>query len=400
MGTEIVDQVVKRLSSLPPLPAAVQQLCEMTGDTESSYDKMAEVIATDEVLTTKILRVANSSFYGLSQQVSTVSNAVVVVGFHGIRSLAIGITVFGFKAGVADACPLRRDSLWRHSLAVASGARLLASHFQIRNWEEVFVAGMLHDIGKIIFMECFHDKYTRVLQEAATGSRSLEDLEIKAFGMDHAALGGELCRRWKMPAPLTDMVAMHHQATERRSAEAPQARMLDTIRVADNLARIARIGSDGNPNVERIFLGALHNLDLPSEQLHDFILTLPNEVRQIEEFFDLPAEKPDPLKISPRSAAAGVALKDPGDQEVVQAALCALGYSPVSLKKTTETPGQMVAAIADDSLSKTTGTALKRQGVQPLDFSRWRKENASDDEAIILNVVGFQSWFSEQVGSP
>lgn len=99
MSSDIVDRVIKRVNALPPLPAAVQQLCKMTEDTESSYDQMAEVIASDEVLTTKILHLANSSFYGLSQRVPTISQAVIVIGFHGIRSLAVGVTVFGFKAG-------------------------------------------------------------------------------------------------------------------------------------------------------------------------------------------------------------------------------------------------------------------------------------------------------------
>jgi putative nucleotidyltransferase with HDIG domain len=399
MGANLVDQVIKRVNAVPPLPAAVQRLNEMTGNTEISYEEMADVIATDEVLTTKILRVANSSFYGLSQRVSTISQGVVVLGLQGIRSLSLGVTVFGFKAGASDACSLKRDTLWRHSLGVASAARTLASHFQLPNWEEAFVGGMLHDIGKIIFMECFPKEYAAVLQQVLTGSKPLEQLENETFGMDHTALGAELCRRWKMPASLSRMVSMHHLTPKEKAFTSEQDRMLYAVLIADNITRIAQIGSDGNPNTDSDFLNVVRVMELSSEQLLEFIQMLPTEVHKVEEFFDLP---PEARTATPdkSTAAAGALLANPDDNELVRITLLALGYPLASSIEIMRGGSELAGIVVDDELAPESREILERRGVRLLDFSAWLKENACVDPSVHLDVVRLRQWLNKEMPVP
>jgi putative nucleotidyltransferase with HDIG domain len=398
MPTDLVDQIFRRVNALPPLPAAVQRLNQMTKDIEVNYDEMAEVIATDEVLTTKILRVANSSFYGLSQRVGTVSQAIVVLGLQGVRSLAVGVTLFGFKAGVADACPLKRVTLWRHSLGVASAARSLAAQFSIHNWEESFVGGMLHDIGKIIFMECFPKEYTTVLEGAVSGTKSLELLEKETFGIDHSALGAELCRRWRMPANLSHMVAMHHLIPRQKEISSEQDRMLFAVRIADNLARIAQIGSDGNPNVASDFLELVRGMELSPEQLRQYILQLPEEVRKVEVFFDLLPEVGPP--VVPTAPSVGILLENRDDAELIRITLLALGYPLVTSGEIAENKVPLSGVIVDDALPRETHSRLEKRGIRLLNFEQWRTENALTDETVHLNVNRLRTWLTQQLQPP
>ena len=99
MPNEILDQILQKIHLIPPLPAAVERLCEMVQDPEVDGNEVAKVLSVNEVLTSRILRVANSTFYGLSQKIGTVSQAIVVLGLQGVKSLALGVTVFGFRIG-------------------------------------------------------------------------------------------------------------------------------------------------------------------------------------------------------------------------------------------------------------------------------------------------------------
>ena len=172
MDKETISQIMIKVKSLPPLPAAVERLCGLTGDLASDFREVAKIISLDEALTSRVLRVANSSHFGLPRRVSTISRAIVLMGYNGIRSLALAVTLFNDVGDIARRLPDRdRERFWRHSIAVATGARQLAvrQHLAAEHTEEVFVAGLLHDIGKLIFLEYFPEAYAEVQESLADG---------------------------------------------------------------------------------------------------------------------------------------------------------------------------------------------------------------------------------------
>jgi putative nucleotidyltransferase with HDIG domain len=396
MSSKLSDQLLQKLQSLPALPGSVEQLCHLTSSVETDFDRISQIISIDEALTSKLLQVVNSPFYGLAQKINTVSEAIVTLGFHGVRSLALGISVVGCHGGsphpLNKPSPLTRENLWRHSLAVATTARKLSGLLQIRELEEVFVGGLLHDIGKIILLDYFHKEYAQVAEEAARGNRSLKSLESEAFGMDHAALGEELCRRWKLPPELARMVSPWEYSSPGEKEVPNEERMLQVIHFGNCIARIASIGFDANPMVDLDLLQIPEAQGIDASQLDELFSTLPEEVHAAEELFGLAKRNPSfhrghhaaPLEIT-------ISIDDPRERNVVRMSLLAMGYCP-QLETSVEDGTLPAAAIADGSLPTAVKQSLQENSIPILDFSQWRAETPSLGQSSRMNTQQLCNW--------
>lgn len=401
MPNPTIERILQKVHSIPPMPAAVERLCQLTQDPEVDAHAVTQVISTNEVLTSRILRVANSTFYGLSQKIGTVSQAIVVLGFQGVRSLALGVTAFGFRVGPDANMPLDREALWRHSLAVASAAREICQLLGETDSEEAFTAGLLHDIGKVVLMEFFREEYARVLREAAAGMESLQALEKKAFGVNNTEVGGELCNHWKMPPSLTRMVSEHHVVLHGRDGVSREDRKVVAIRVADNLARISQIGADGEPNVEADFLHVVETRDLLPEQLRQILLSLPEAVRKAEVFFDLaPVANHRGPQQGPPPDVAGVSLSDPREREVIRLLLLTMGYTLVPTAELGNPKLALAGVVADESLPADFRNLLQQRAVPVLDFARWRQERGGGRQAAHLSVGPLRQWLGKKLPRP
>jgi len=245
-----IDRIIESIQGLPPLPEAVCRLCELAGDLDADIHEMARVIAEDQALTTRILRIANSAFYGLSGRVRTVSHAIVVLGFREIRNLALGVTVFALRYGRDRSSPLDHTDFWRHALAVASAARMIATHVGLADPEEAYVAGLIHDVGKLVLVEHFPDEYTEALWQANSDGCPLNEAERAILGTDHAEVGRKLCEQWKLPGALVHGVALHHRSLEDMAKPAENEYLASVVRLADNAARVAGVGRGGNTHMD------------------------------------------------------------------------------------------------------------------------------------------------------
>ncbi|MDD2711031.1 MAG: HDOD domain-containing protein [Verrucomicrobiae bacterium] len=386
-----ISEVTGKVQLLPPLPAAVQKLLHLTKDMEVNTEEVAQVVSTDEVLTGRILRVANSAAYGLSQKVSTISQAMVVLGLDGIRSLAIGVTLMNYQAGKGATPSLKREDLWHHAFAAASAAQLMASHFQYENWEEAFVGGMLHDIGKIVLAECFPKQYELALQQAAEGRLPLHMTENNIFGIHHAALGAEICRQWRMPDHLVQMVGQNQLSTQPDFPSNGHNRMCHAVRLGDGMAKLARIGLDGDPNIAADFLQIIEKEHLSLKQIRHLIRRLGEEMRKVEAFFMF--EKTSvPNPEGEGMDSIGVWVADPRDHEVLEMALLAMGFQLASAAEMEGRQQPLAAVVHDDSLKTKLREVFAQQGVKLLDFGDWRKQHTSPEKFIQLNILKLDAW--------
>lgn len=226
MSTLRREDVAARLKQLPSLPNVVSELLSSFTAEDIDVDMIARQIARDQALTARVLRVANSSFYGLQNRVATIQEAVTVLGFRAVRSMVVAVGMSG--AFRHEQCPEFDDQVYlRHGVGTALAARVLASRVGV-NPDLAFTAGLLHDIGQLVLVSNFPQQYSKVLQYRKQHDCFLVQAERDVLGVDHAEVGGLLAEAWHFPPVLREAVGEHHAP-----ASAAGGSLANLIHVAD-----------------------------------------------------------------------------------------------------------------------------------------------------------------------
>ncbi|HFC97124.1 MAG TPA: HDOD domain-containing protein [Thermosulfurimonas dismutans] len=231
-----IKKKLRGLQGLPTLPPIVAKLTQMIGDETVSAPQIAAVIERDQVLTSKVLRLVNSAFYGFPRRISTVSNAIVLLGLNVIRTLVLTASIFEMMQS-------RDIGLWEHSLGVAMVSGVLARELRLENPEEVATAGLLHDLGKVVERASLFEDYTRIQKIVQDQKISWREAEKEILHMDHAEIGGYLLNRWNLPERLIDPVSWHHEVSGAKKFPVETA----VVQMADLLVRARGFGYGGDP---------------------------------------------------------------------------------------------------------------------------------------------------------
>ena len=204
------QEVAAAVAELPAMPSSITEVISACDDHDMTVGQLSQVVLRDQSLTANILKLANSSFYGHARRVTTVTEAVVMLGFSAIKSLAISSHTARLLSGGLPGYGLQQGELWRHSISVAFTARRLAVEVKLAPVEEAFVAGLLHDIGKTIlssYMENAFDEVTAIAQERRI---AFHEVEAELLGFDHAELGAQVAAAWNFPPELEEAIRFHH----------------------------------------------------------------------------------------------------------------------------------------------------------------------------------------------
>ena len=207
----VSDELLELCERMPAFPASVQQVISLTSDINSSPKELVRVIDHDPVLTMKILKVANSAYFGLSKPIVSINHAVVYLGLNTVKHVALAIAAIGSLPKENDA-GYDMDDFLLHSLTTAVVTRSLARTLRIPEGDAAnfFVAGLLHDIGQVVFAQFKPKEFSQALQESWSMKVPLHEREIALFGHDHSELGAVLCQTWSFPDPLVTAIRMHH----------------------------------------------------------------------------------------------------------------------------------------------------------------------------------------------
>jgi len=209
-SAEEIRQEVQRIREISTLPQVMRRVMEIVVDERSSAQDLAREVAHDQALTSKVLKIVNSAFYGFYRKISSVSEAVVILGYNEIRSIAMTVSVFdlfGLSPGVAG---FDRVRLWEHAIATGTMADILRQQC-CRFEEAAFVAGLLHDIGKVVLDEYFEPEWKAMLRQAREDERPLVEVERDLLGITHAEVGYLLSERWNLPEPISQAILNHHE---------------------------------------------------------------------------------------------------------------------------------------------------------------------------------------------
>jgi putative nucleotidyltransferase with HDIG domain len=237
-------RIIRGLDDLPTLPRTVLRITELINNPKSSARDLARVITDDQVLTARLLRLVNSSFYGFPQKITTVTAAIVLVGFEPIRHLLLSTSIFDLFSS-NHAFKGLREQLWDHSLACALGAKAIGQRILHDKVEELFVCALLHDIGKIVAMHTLGAEYSTVVAAARDEHLLLLEVETRRLPFTHAEIGGLLAEKWNLPPMVAEVIQFHHAPLD-AGAFAQEAAV---VHVADIFCRAAGLGSGGDSRV-------------------------------------------------------------------------------------------------------------------------------------------------------
>lgn len=244
------------MANLPTLPGILTKITQLTEGQESGASDVAKLIATDQVLSAKVLRLVNSPIYGFPGRISSITHAVVLLGFNVIKGLVLGTAVF-------DTLGEDGKALWNHSLGCAVLSRHLAMAANLPEPEEAMVAGLLHDLGKVALAYVAPGHYVKAVELAKKNQTYVGEAEMEVFGISHARVGGWLCEQWHFPSRLAEPLIHHHDPERAKAGEEVAA----AIHIADYLARGMGYGDAGDNAMPALSDAAYARLGLSSSAL-------------------------------------------------------------------------------------------------------------------------------------
>jgi len=259
-----LEEVLADIRQLPSLPAVVGELIRTLDNESAGIDQLAEGIAKDQSLAARALRVANSPFYGIQHKVSSIHDAIVILGFRAVGSLVMAASVTGYFTP-PKGVPFDLGHFWRHGLGTALCARALARHAGL-DAEAGFSAGLLHDIGVLMLLTTRPEHYAVVLAYREEHDCQVPEAEQAILGFDHAQAGEALISRWRFPADIVRAVALHH-APEGRPENNAAASLGDVVHVANILAHALDLAGAPQALVPPLCSAAWQRLGLDAASL-------------------------------------------------------------------------------------------------------------------------------------
>lgn len=386
--TEVPDFVREAVLSLPPLPEAAARILRLARDPDVDFREIVKIISADQTLTARVLRASNSALYGTSREVQTIRQAVVLLGRDAVTQLVLSVSVLNMRAG-GDGDGFDRAAFWRHSMAVAVAARGLATRFGV-DPERAFIAGLMHDIGKLVLAEHYGQRYAKLFSIARRGARPLHRIERDIFSVDHAIVGQALCEHWKLASPLAQAVTGHHDAEAESLGPLPAA-----IRSANALVKVANLGASGNRYVMRA------NRPLAPCRDRELVLQLPHEVAEMETAFrrnessdDATASTDQPIAQRPR---IGVVVSEPGVEDLLVVMLWSMGYRPSSVateEAASPDEARPFSGLITDQAS--TLAHVARAAGPLIDYTAWAAEEG-DSIAGGFDLESLRAWLQDEL---
>ncbi|MBO1223816.1 MAG: HDOD domain-containing protein [Candidatus Scalindua sediminis] len=242
MRSKTIAALTSKMDSIPTLPTVAFRVIEITADPDSSANDLMNVISPDVSLTTKILKIANSPFYGLTRNVDSLQHAITILGFQEVRTLVISTVVFESFKNIERNAKFDIRKFWKHSLVCGLAAKIIATDLGNKS-NEFFVAGLIHDIGKLVIYITLPDEFSKVEETASTLKLKFMNFQIEEsiLGITHDEVGLRLLEKWMFPENLLTAVGFHH-----RPQETDKKSLLPIVtHIADMLAHIYEMQADG-----------------------------------------------------------------------------------------------------------------------------------------------------------
>lgn len=275
------QSLIRNIQDLPTISTVIGKLVEMVEDEKTSAKNLADLIAKDQSILSVNLKLVNSAFYGYSKKITSIQQATVILGFNTVKSMALGAGIFKTDSKPGRKGFFDRNALWIHSLGVATASKALAKKVGYRDIEEAFVAGLLHDVGKVVFDAFFHVEFSKVVSKVEKENILILEAERDVMDFDHADAGKMLLEKWKLPVAVTDAVGFHHKPDD---APEEHSILANIVHLADIICRELEIGSGGDNRIPLESHNAVKKLGCDQKSLGKVIEETAMNKEKIEMF--------------------------------------------------------------------------------------------------------------------
>jgi putative nucleotidyltransferase with HDIG domain len=277
---KLIDKVV----NLPTLPTVMTRIIQKVEDPKTSSKEIIDIISVDPALTTKVLKIVNSAYYGFRQRISTLERSVVILGFNNVKNLALSASIFDTLGG-EGAGEFNRAKFWEHSIGCGITTKALARKLRHdpKSLEEAFTAGLLHDIGKVVLDKYVNEEFNEVVRTAAEKDILIIEAEREVLGADHTDMGHWLAVKWGLPNSLKEVISFHHSPEDAKEAK----ELTGLVHFADILTRRKKIGSGGDNKVPPLNPNVFNMLKLTQNDVVEIMNLINREMEKASVFFDL-----------------------------------------------------------------------------------------------------------------
>ncbi|NLB64217.1 MAG: HDOD domain-containing protein [Fibrobacter sp.] len=280
---DILIEITKEISELPALPDVILKSNALLSNPRSSITELGAVISSDQIIAAKIIRVVNSALYGFPGRISSINHALVILGFSAVKNILLTTAIlsnFNLKQEIHG---FSMQSFWRHSLATGCVAQVLALHTLQKNPDEAFVAGLLHDIGKIILTQTLPEKFYKAVEIAHNRNILIAQSEKEIFGFDHSIVGKLLAEKWNLPENLQATIAYHHHP----QTLSPHSDLIKIVHAADIIARGLLIGHPGDKSIPIMDIKTWEHLNINDKEIDEILIESLDAIKKSEIFLEI-----------------------------------------------------------------------------------------------------------------
>jgi len=241
-----LEKIILDTIDIPSLPTVAMKALELINDGGSSINELEKIISQDQSFSARLLRIANSPYYGMNRRIDTISSGVMLIGFNTMKSLVVAASLKDMhrKFGLFE------QKLWEHSLGVSVASSLLAKVTKMVQPEEALVGGLIHDVGKTILNNSIPDKYALITQKVYEEGAFYKDAEAQLLGYNHCDVGGLIARKWKLPKNLEAVIQYHHADVLPVFEDNAFEALCQIVNVSDAVCLSMSIGIKGPENIK------------------------------------------------------------------------------------------------------------------------------------------------------